>query len=166
MKDALKSFRERLSLSLTDLSYVLGVSRSMLHKIESGPRSMNTTGNFRLAYLLEHENKNDVPIQVRLIEKQELEKQIEDKTEILHRLHAELEIIKKAIEPEIRRQAGLAKLSSLTAKNPELFPLSDAWKEMISSELRMERAITAKKEFRSLQKKCSKRGLDSIHKKS
>ena len=153
MNDTLKSFRERLSLSLTDLSHVLGSSGSMLNKIEIGLRSMNTSGNFRLAYLLEHENKNDVPIQVRLIEKQELEKQIEDETEILHRLHAELEIVKKAIEPEIRRQAGLAKLSSLTAKNPELFPLSDAWKEMISSELRKERSITAKKEFRSLQKK-------------
>ena len=153
MNDALKSFRERLSLSLTDLSYVLGLSRSMLHKIESGPRSMNTIGNFRLAYLLEHEDKTDVPIQVRLNDKQEVEKQIEHETESLARLQAELEAVKKAMEPEIRRQAGLAKLSSLTAQNPELFPLSNAWKEMIFSELRMERALTAKRDFLSIQKK-------------
>ena len=113
---------------------------------------MNTIGNFRLAYLLEHVDKTVVPIQVRLIDKQEVEKQIEHESEILHRLQAELEAVKKAMEPEIRRQVGLAKLSSLTAQNPELFPLSEAWKKMISSELRMKRATTAKKEFRSLQK--------------
>jgi hypothetical protein len=113
---------------------------------------MNTIGNFRLAYLLEHEDKTVVPIQVRLKDKQEVEKQIEHESEILHRLQAELEAVKKAMEPEIRRQVGLAKLSSLTAQNPELFPLSEAWKKMISSELRMKRATTAKKEFRSLQK--------------
>jgi len=53
----------------------------------------------------------------------------------------------------IRRQAGLAKLSSLTARNPELFPLSIAWKEMIFSELQMERARSAKKDYLSIQKK-------------
>ena len=153
MHNALKSFRERLSLSLNDLSHVLGSSGSMLHKIETGLRSMNTTGNFRLAYLLKHEDKTDVPIQVRLIDKQEVEKQLEHETESLSRLQAELELVKKAMGPEIRRQAGLAKLISLTAQNPELFPLSNAWKEMIFSELRMERALTAKREFLSIQKK-------------
>jgi len=153
MNDALKSFRERLALSLTDLSHVLGSSGSMLHKIETGLRSMNTTGNFRLAYLLEHEDKTDVPIQVRLIENQEVEKQLEFETESLARLHTELKDVKKSMEMHIRRQAGLAKLSSLTAQNPELFPLSNAWKEMIFSELQMERARTNKKDFLSIQKK-------------
>lgn len=153
MHDALKSFRERLSLSLADISHVLGLSRSMLQKIESGPRSMNTTGNFRLAYLLGNEDKTIVPIQVRLVDNQEVEKQIEHETESLLRLKVELEAVKKTMEPEIRRQAGLAKLSRITAQNPQLFPLSENWREMISSELKLEKAITAKREFRAIQKK-------------
>lgn len=153
MYDALKSFRERLSLSFADLSLVLGISRSMLQKVETGQRSMNTKANFRLAFLLDHELKDDGPNQVRLIDNNEVEKQLEQETEHLLQLQADLEEAKKAIEPQIRRQAGLAKLGSLTAQNPELFPLSEAWKEMIDSELQMEKAITAKKEFRSLQKK-------------
>lgn len=153
MHDALKSFRERLSLSFADLSQVLGLSRSMLQKVETGQRSMNTKANFRLAFLLDHEDRDDVPTQVWLIENNEVKKQLEQETEHLHQLQADLEAAKKAIEPQIRRQAGLAKLGSLTAQNPELFPLSEAWKEMISSELEMEKAVTARKEFRSLQKK-------------
>ena len=77
MHDALKSFRERFSLSLADLSHVLGLSRSMLHKIETGRRSMNTKGNFRLAFLLDHEDKDDAPTKVRLVENDELEKQLD-----------------------------------------------------------------------------------------
>jgi hypothetical protein len=88
-----------------------------------------------------------------MIDNNEVQKQLEQETEHLLQLQADLEDAKKAIEPQIRRQAGLAKLGSLTAQNPELFPLSEAWKEMIGSELQMEKAITAKKEFRSLQKK-------------
>jgi transcriptional regulator with XRE-family HTH domain len=72
MYDALKSFRERLSLSLADLSHVLGLSRSMLQKIENGQRSMNTKANFRLAFLLDHEEKVDAPTQVRLVENDEV----------------------------------------------------------------------------------------------
>jgi hypothetical protein len=114
---------------------------------------MNTKGNFRLAYLLNHEEKNDAPTKVRLVENDELAKQLEKETEQLQQLQAELEAVRKAIGPGIKRQAGLAKLSSLTAQNPELFPVTEAWKEMISSELQVEKSITAKKEFRSLQKK-------------
>ena len=77
MYDALKSFRERLSLSLADLSHVLGLSRSMLQKIENGQRSMNTMANFRLAFLLDHEEKVDAPTQVRLVENDEVEKQLD-----------------------------------------------------------------------------------------
>jgi hypothetical protein len=114
---------------------------------------MNTKANFRLAFLLDHEEKVDAPTQVRLVENDEVRKELEKETEQLQQLQAELEAVRKAIGPGIKRQAGLAKLSSLTAQNPELFPVTEAWKEMISSELQMEKSITAKKEFYSLQKK-------------
>jgi len=153
MYDALKSFRERLSLSLADLSHVLGLSRSMLQKIENGQRSMNTKANFRLAFLLDHEDKDDLPTKIRLIENDEMAKQLEKETEQLRQLQSEREAVRKAIGPGIKRQAGLLKLAHLTAQKPELFPVTEAWKEMITSELQMEKSITAKKEFCSLQKK-------------
>jgi DNA-binding XRE family transcriptional regulator len=135
------------------MAQVLGVSRSMLHLIEKGKRSMKSDANFRLACLLDHEKEGSERLPVALLSDDEISKKLAFELDYLVKLKRDLVMLEKVLVPSMKRQSGMAKLLNTVTQNPELFPLSDRWKEMVELDVQSEKATRLKQEYWTVRKK-------------
>jgi transcriptional regulator with XRE-family HTH domain len=153
MHYALKNFRERLFLRLSDLAQVLGVSRSMLHLIETGKRSMKADASFRLACLLNHEQEGGELLPVTLLSDDEISTKLAFESDYLAKLKRDLLALEKVLGPSVKRQSGMVKLLTAVTQNPELFPLSPRWKEMAELDVQTEKATRLRQDYWTVRKK-------------